>query len=181
MEHLGVDVRLGADATAEMFDDYDVVLLATGTETAHVPDGMLDAIAILCRRELPPGDPVTVVGSSHYGVHAAAFALEQGRKTRIVPEPGFELDASGVNPLLAGHIINYLMTLGVELPGEPESLDAIESDGGIVLWAPHDRAASAAHARAVDGEKVIEIGSRADTHGGLYVATQSGFLAATRI
>ncbi|MFN8224761.1 MAG: FAD-dependent oxidoreductase [Gaiellales bacterium] len=181
LEHLGVDVRLGSEASEGTFDDYEVVLLATGTDTAPVPAGMLDGIAILCRRELPPGDPVTVVGSSHYGVHAAAFALEQGRKTRIVPEPGFELDASGINPLLAGHIINYLMTLGVELPGEPESLDTIESDGGIVLWAPHDRVASTAHARTVDGEKVIEIGSRADTHGGLYVATQSGFLAATRI
>ena len=164
-----------------MVGDFDVVLLATGTETTRVPDGMHDAIAALRSRELPPGDPVTVVGSSHYGVHAAAFALEQGRRTRVVPEPGFELDAAGVNPLLAGHIINYLMELGVELPGEPPSLEAIDPDGGILLWAPHDRAASRALAHSVDGENVFEIGTRADTHGGLYAATQSGFFAATRI
>ena len=181
MEHLGVDVRVGTDATPEIFAAYDVVLLATGTETEGVPDGMLDAIELLCRRELPAGDPVTIVGSSHYGVHAAAFALEQGRRTRIMPEPGFELDAEGINPLLAGHIIAYLNKLGIELPGEPESLDAIDPEGGIVLWAPHNRAASRAFADHVDGERVLEIGTRIDTHGGLYSATQSGFWTATRI
>lgn len=181
LEALGVEVRLGVEATEELLSEYDVVLLATGTETEAVPDGMLDAIAVMCSRELPPGDPVTVVGSSHYGVHVAAFALEQGRRTRILPEPGFELDASGINPLLAGHVIGYLMKLGVELPGEPESLEAIDPDGGIVLWAPHDRAPSRVFQEFVDGRRVIEVGTRTDTHGGLYVATQSGFWTATRI
>lgn len=181
LDTLGVDIRLRIEVTEELLGAFDVVMLATGTETETVPSGMVDAVAVMCSRELPPGDPVTVVGSSHYGVHVAAFALEQGRRTRILPEPGFELDASGVNPLLAGHILGYLSKLGVELPGEPESLETIDPEGGIVLWAPHDRAPSRVFEELVDGQRVIEIGTRTDTHGGLYVATQSGFWAATRI
>lgn len=128
MERLGVDVRLGIEATPALFDDFDVALLATGTETEHLPEGMYDAIDLLRQRELPPGDPVTIVGATHYGLHAAAFALEQGRRTRIVNEPGFELETEGINPLLAGHVLAYLGKLGVEFADEPESLESIDPE-----------------------------------------------------
>ncbi len=181
LEHLGVDVRLGVEATEELASQYDVVLLATGTEPVEVPDGMLEAVSVLCARELPPGDPVTIVGSSHYGSHAAAFALEQGRMTRFVPEPGLQVHLDDINPLLAGQILDYLMRLGIEFLDEPASLEDIDPAGGIVLWAPHDRKPSGVLSHLVDGERVREVGTRTDPHGGLYLATQSGFYAAAGI
>jgi 2,4-dienoyl-CoA reductase (NADPH2) len=181
LEHLRVEVRLGTDATEELASDFDAILLATGTEPAAIPDGMYDAIAVLCSRELPPGNPVTVVGSSHYGSHAAAFALEQGRRTRFVAEPGLEEHIEDLNPLLAGHVYGYLTRLGIEFGEDPASVEEIDPEGGIVLWAPHHRTPSGALKHLVDGERVIEVGSRANTEGGLYVATQSGFWAGARI
>jgi 2,4-dienoyl-CoA reductase (NADPH2) len=181
LQHLGVDLRLGVEVTEELASQYDVVLLATGTEPVHVPDGMLEAVSVLCARELPPGDPVTIVGSSHYGSHAAAFALEQGRKTRFVPEPGLEVHLEDINPLLAGQILDYLMRHGIEFLDEPASLDDIDPAGGIVLWAPHDRKPSGVLSHLVDGDRVREVGTRADPSGGLYVATQSGFYAGAGI
>ena len=181
LEHRGVDVRLGVAATEELVSQFDVVLLATGTEPVSVPEGMLDAVSVLCRRELPPGDPVTIVGSGHYGSHAAAFALEQGRKTRFVPEPGLEVDLEDINPLLAGHIYDYLVRLGIEFAEEPASLEEIDPQGGLVLWAPHHRKPSNVLGHLVDGERVLEVGTRANPDGGLYVSTQSGFRAGARI
>jgi 2,4-dienoyl-CoA reductase-like NADH-dependent reductase (Old Yellow Enzyme family) len=181
LEHRGVDVRLGVEVTEDLASQYDVVLLATGTEPLSVPEGMLEAVSLLCTRELPPGDPVTIVGSSHYGSHAAAFALEQGRKTRFVPEPGLEVQLEDINPLLAGQILDYLMRHGIEFLDEPASLDEIDPAGGIVLWAPHDRKPSGVLSHLVDGDRVREVGTRADSHGGLYAATQSGFYAAAGI
>jgi 2,4-dienoyl-CoA reductase-like NADH-dependent reductase (Old Yellow Enzyme family) len=181
LEYRGVDVRLGVEATEDLESEYDVVLLATGTEPVEVPEGMLEAVSVLCTRELPPGDPVTIVGSSHYGSHAAAFALEQGRKTRFVPEPGLEVQLEDINPLLAGQILDYLMRRGIEFLDEPASLDEIDPAGGIVLWAPHDRRPSSVLAHLVDGDRVREVGTRTDPHGGLYVATQSGFYAGAGI
>jgi dimethylglycine catabolism A len=181
LEHRGVDVRLGVEVTEDLASQYDVVLLATGTEPLSVPEGMLEAVSLLCTRELPPGDPVTIVGSSHYGSHAAAFALEHGRKTRFVPEPGLEVQLEDINPLLAGQILDYLMRHGIEFLDEPASLDEIDPAGGIVLWAPHDRKPSGVLSHLVDGDRVREVGTRADSHGGLYAATQSGFYAAAGI
>lgn len=181
LEYRGVDVRLGEAATEELASQFDVVLLATGTEADSVPDGMIDAVSVLCARELPPGDPVTIVGSGHYGSHAAAFALEQGRKTRFVPEPGLEVQVEDINPLLAGHIYDYLVRLGIEFVDEPASLEEIDPQGGLVLWAPHHRKRSSVLGHLVDGERVLEIGTRVDPYGGLYLATQSGFYAGTRV
>jgi dimethylglycine catabolism A len=181
LEHRGVDVRLGEAATEKLASEFDVVLLATGTEPMSVPEGMLDAIAVLCRRELPPGDPITIVGSGHIGTHAAAFALEQGRKTRLVPEPGLEVRLEDINPLLAGHIYAYLVRLGIEFAEEPASLKEIDPQGGLVLWAPHHRKPSNVLGQLVDGERVLEVGTRAHPDGGLYVSTQSGFRAGASI
>jgi 2,4-dienoyl-CoA reductase-like NADH-dependent reductase (Old Yellow Enzyme family) len=181
LAHRGVDVRLGEAATEELASEFDVVLLATGTEPVSIPEGMLDAIAVLCRRELPPGDPVTIVGSGHYGSHAAAFALEQGRRTRFVPEPGLEVHLEDINPLLAGHIYDYLVRLGIEFAEEPASLEEIDPQGGLVLWAPHHRKPSIVLGHLVDGERVLEVGTRAKPDGGLYLSTQSGFRAGAGI
>lgn len=176
-----VEVRLGVAATEDLLDGFDSVLLATGTVTEHVPDGMLDAVSILCNRELPPGDPVTVVGSSYYGSHAAAFALEQGRRTRLVPSPGTNGSLDDANPLLAAQVLDYLTGLGLELLEAPTSLAGVSADGGIILWAPHARKSSSSLQHLVDGDRVRELGTRLDPLGGLYEATQSGFWAATAI
>ena len=80
-----------------------------------------------------------------------------------------------INPLLAGQILDYLMRLGIEFLDEPASVDEIDPAGGIVLWAPHDRKPSSVLSHLVDGDRVREVGTRTDPHGGLYLATQSGF------
>lgn len=181
LDHHGVNIRLGEHVTDEFASGFDVILLATGTQPVSVPDGMLDAVAVLCKRELPPGDPVTIVGSGHYGSHAAAFALEQGRRTRFVPEPGLEVMIDDINPLLAGHIYDYLLRNGIEFVDEPDSLDEIDSEGGIVLWAPHERKPTDVLANLVDAERAFEIGTRAHPEGGLYMSTQSAFYAGARV
>jgi dimethylglycine catabolism A len=178
LDHLGVEVVTGAAADGDLLDQFDRVLLATGSETPDTPDGTVDAVAALTARELPAGGRVTVVGNGSIGIHAAAFAAEQGREVKVVPGPGHEdkEPGHGLNPLLAGHLLGYLDDRGVTLAAAGNEPDGAE----LVLWAPEERRASRVLEERLTDDEVVGVGTRVRS-GGLYAATQSGFWTGARV
>lgn len=172
LERLGVDVRLGAEATQDDLDGHDSVLLATGTLTAGLPEGAIDAVDMLSTGNLPEGGHVTVHGDTEIAMFAALWLAEQGRgATLSSPSDDVGLDS---NDMQRARLAQLLTAAGVEtITGQPAPAR------GVVVWA-QERIASDVLADKVDDEKIRAVGSRA-RGGRMYEATQSGFWAAAEI
>jgi dimethylglycine catabolism A len=172
LERLGVDVRLGVDATGLDLTRYDDVLLATGTDYAPRPDGTVDAVAMLADRTLPSADDVSVFGAGETAMFAALWLAEQGKRVTLCSPAGdVGIDT---NDMQRGHLAGLLAQLGVTTRTDVQSPPT-----GTIVWAG-ERVASDVLAERVDGEHVQVVGTRL-RGGRMYEATQSGFWTAARI
>lgn len=172
LERLGVDVRLATDAAGLDLSSYDNVLLATGTRAADLPDDAIDAVAMLSGRALPDADDLTVFGDSETAMFAALWLAEQGKRvTLLSPAEDVGVDT---NDMQRGYLAELLAAQGVKT-----STRATPPTTGTVVWAGN-RVKSDALADQVDGDRVLEIGTRM-RGGRMYEATQSGFWTAARI
>jgi 2,4-dienoyl-CoA reductase (NADPH2) len=172
LERLGVDVRLGTDATALDLSAYDNVLLATGTLSADSPDGAIDAVAMLSARAVPDADEITVFGASETAMFAALWLAEQGKHvTLLSPADDVGVDT---NDMERGHLAELLAAKDVKT-----STGAKPPTTGAVVWAG-ERVASDVLAERVDGERVQAVGTRF-RGGRMFEATQHGFWTAARI
>ena len=172
LKRLGVDIRLGVDAAGLDLSPYDNVLLATGTQSVGAPDGSIDAVEMLGRRVVPDLGDVTVFGDSETAMFTALWLAEQGRQVSLLsPADDIGVDS---NDMERGHLAELLVDRGVKI-----STEAQPPVSGTVVWAGK-RVKSTILSDRVDGERVLEIGTR--TRGGrMYEATQSGFWTAARI
>jgi dimethylglycine catabolism A len=172
LERLGVNVRLGIDGAAIDLSPYHNVLVATGTVPAERPDGAIDAVSMLSERVFPEADEITVFGASETALFAALWLSEQGRRvTLLSPADDVGVDT---NDMQRGHLTELLAAQDVEIrTGEKPPT------GGALVWAG-ERVASDVLADRVDGDRVLEVGTRM-RGGRMYEATQSGFWTAARI
>lgn len=172
LERLGVNVRLGSEATQEDLASHDAVLLATGTKTTGLPEGAVDAVDMLTTGSAPEGQDAIVHGDTEIAMFAALWLAEQGRNVTLSsPSVDVGLDT---NDMQRARLAQLLSEAGVKtLTGQaaPES--------GVVVWA-QDRIANDVFDNVVDDEKVRAIGTRV-RGGRMYEATQSGFWAAAEI
>jgi dimethylglycine catabolism A len=172
LERLGVDVRLGTEATALDLSAYDNVLLATGTRPADSPDGAIDAVAMLNERAVPDADEITVFGASETAMFAALWLAEQGKRVALLsPAEDVGVDT---NDMERGHLAELLAGQGAQIRTGEQPPTA-----GTVVWAGQ-RLASDVLADRVDGERVQEVGTRF-RGGRMFEATQHGFWTAARI
>lgn len=172
LEYVGVTVEVNSvfDASHPALQQADVVVLATGPKAPQLPDGMLDAVAVMKTSALPEGS-VTVIGANEIAMNSAAFAAQQGRTTQLVTggrDLGYDM-----NPILAAHTTSILEKLGVSIVAEAGA------HGDVELWAG-DWTADDDDLGLPNSVEVVTIGGRAKG-GRLYQATQSGFWAGTRI
>jgi 2,4-dienoyl-CoA reductase (NADPH2) len=172
LERLGVNTRLGTDAADLDLSSYDHVLLATGTRGADAPDGAVDAVTMLSERTAPEGDEVTVFGDSETAMFAALWLAEQGKHVTLL-SPGDDVGVD-TNDMERGHLAELLAAQGVKT-----STGATAPTTGTVVWAG-ERIKSDVLADRVDGDRVLEVGTRM-RGGRMYEATQSGFWTAARI
>lgn len=172
LERLGVDVRLGTEASSGDLDDHDVVLLATGTVSTGAPDGTVDAVEMLTTATAPEGNAVTVHGDTEVAMFAALWLAEQGRQVTLSsPAQDVGLDT---NDMQRARLNQLLEQAGVRtVTGQQAPQD------GVVVWAG-ERRADDALADRVDDEAVHAVGTRA-RGGRMYEATQSGFWTAAKI
>lgn len=172
LARLGVAVKLGTDVATLDRDDYDTVLLATGTEPASLPPGGVDAVAMLAEGVPPDGDDVTVFGATETALFAALWLAEQGKAVTLAsPADGVGTDT---NDMENGHLVGLLEQRGVTIRTAQS-----EPGPGPVVWAT-GRVASDVLADAVDDDRIRAVGTRA-RGGRMYEATQSGFWAAAQI
>jgi dimethylglycine catabolism A len=173
LDAAGVTVRLGVRAEAADLDAHDMVLLATGTEPEAVPEGAIEAVAMLADGRAPASDTITVVGEGTVAMHAALWLAEQGKATTILC-PGEQL-GTDINNLLAEHLTSLLDEAGVTVLTDTNT----NGGGGTLVWAG-SRRASRELAERENGTTVLSIGTRL-RDGLLYAATQSGYWTAARL
>jgi 2,4-dienoyl-CoA reductase (NADPH2) len=172
LERLGVDVRVGTEASTVDLSPYDHVLLATGTRAADRPDGAIDAVAMLSDRAVPEVDDITVFGASETAMFAALWLAEQGKAVALL-SPADDV-GTDTNDMQRGHLAGLLAQLGVTTRTDVQSPPT-----GTVVWAG-ERVASDVLAEHVDGQHVQVVGTRL-RGGRMYEATQSGFWSAAEI
>jgi NADPH-dependent 2,4-dienoyl-CoA reductase/sulfur reductase-like enzyme len=136
VEKVGVEVRLGTEATPALIEEVgpDVLILATGA-THVVPDihgarGRDVATAsevLMGERDI--GKRVVIVGGGQVGSELAWFLAEQGRKVTIVEM--LEAVATDVNLFSRFYLLNRLAELGVEMAVGHTVEEA--ADGGVVV------------------------------------------------
>jgi dimethylglycine catabolism A len=172
LERQGVKVRLGTDATSLELAPFDNVLLATGTMSAERGDGTIDAVAMLTERALPQTNEVSVFGETETALFAALWLAENGKQVTLMsPADDVGVDT---NDMERGHLMELLAAEDVQI-----RTGSKPPTGGTVVWAG-ERAASSVLADRVDGNRVLEVGTRM-RGGRMYEATQSGFWTAARI
>lgn len=172
LERVGVQPRLGIDAATLDLSSYDNVLLATGTRTVDAPEGAVDAITMLSERAAPQAEDISVYGDTETAMFAALWLAEQGRSVSLLsPSDDVGLDS---NDMERGHLAELLLAQGVKT-----STGATPPATGTVVWAGR-RDASDVLGEQVDGDRVLEVGTRL-RGGRMYEATQSGFWTAARV
>lgn len=168
----GVATRLGRAVTPTDLSDFDVILLATGTQPDAAPDGSIDAVRMLSTRDLPDSASFDVYGGTEVGVHAALWLAANGKDVTLsVPGADIALDA---NDMLREELRQDLANASITVRTNQDTPGT-----GQVVWAG-ERITDRFLANLVDGDKVIEVGTRF-RGGRLYEATQSGFWTAARI
>ena len=127
---------------------------------------------MLSARTAPEAGEVTVFGDSETAMFAALWLAEQGKQvTLLSPADDVGVDT---NDMERGHLAELLAAQDVKT-----STGAKPPTTGTVVWAGK-RVKSDALSDQVDGDRVLEIGTR--TRGGrMYEATQSGFWTAAQI
>jgi 2,4-dienoyl-CoA reductase-like NADH-dependent reductase (Old Yellow Enzyme family) len=174
LESKGVTVRLNHTVSPEDVATFDVVLLATGTDPASArPEGSLDAVEMLQSKAAPDGQAVEVFGSTETAAHAALWLAGQGKRVSLTV-PGEDI-AEDTNDMLREQLRQELTDAGVTVQANA----LVPSGSGQLIWA-QERSSNGFMAAAVDGERILEIGTRF-RGGRLYEATQSGFWTAARI
>ncbi|MXU64754.1 NADPH-dependent 2,4-dienoyl-CoA reductase [Oceanomicrobium pacificus] len=83
VERRGIELQLGTEATAEMLDGFDAVVIATGVvpRDPQIPgqegSNVVDYIDVL-RHKVPVGDRVAIVGAGGIGFDVAEFLVHEG-------------------------------------------------------------------------------------------------------
>lgn len=173
LNHLGVKIHLGefVDANHKALSEADEVVYATGAKrSAIAAEGSTDALDFLAKGELGAGQ-VVVHGANAIGLHAAAFAAQNGAKVTVATSgrnPGYD-----VNPILAGHYQKLLSGMGVNF------VEAVDSKDGVHVASP-DWIADDSLPAAKGKSRVQAAGSKA-LGPGLFNATKGGFWVGTRI
>lgn len=167
----GVKLELGGAFSRDIVEDYDVVLLATGTVPVASDQSGLDAIDMMRRRIAPEPEALVVYGAADAALYAALWLTEQG-KTVEIHSPSAEIAGSAP---LAVRLLPLLreakVAMRTRMPKPKGSAD--------VVWA-HPRAPSHDWDELLEDDHVRAVGSRL-RGGGLYEATQSGFWAAASL
>ncbi|MCU1426352.1 MAG: putative NADH-dependent oxidoreductase, partial [Actinomycetia bacterium] len=138
VEHLGVDVRVGVDADAEVLRSFspDAVVIATG---ARVPNHDADLAALLERDDIADR-PITIVGANGVAALVAASLAQRGARVTLVSER--DTFGIGLSPPRLWRTMDALRTNGVELLNNASRPvpHAGESDVVVVLdpWEPSD-------------------------------------------
>ena len=136
MKKLGVDIRLGKEATPELIEKEgaDVVLVATGARTLFPEitgvdkDIVLDPIDLLMgRREA--GENVIVAGGGLVGSEVAAYLAEQGKKVTIIEM--LKDIAYDLHPANRMHLLDML-TKGNVTVMTSTTLEEISNEGVVV-------------------------------------------------
>lgn len=120
LNKLGVDIKLGKMATADMIEEVgpDVVVLATGVKP-FIPEmlGIDEARVVLARDVLEGGikigNKVAIIGGELVGCETAEFLAEKGRKVTVMRR-GPEM-ALRMSPTLRPFLLNRLTEKGVAL------------------------------------------------------------------
>lgn len=173
LDRLGVDLRFGQVATPDYVDGFDAVLIATGSRSADVPAGAVNALDMLIARRIPAPAALDVFGSGEIAVTAALWLRQQGKQVALhAPAGAIGGRWNGSQVELA---LDHLKQAGVELI---ENAAAPEDPRGWI-WEPSLQAVDD-FASVIDDGAVTAIGSLA-RGGGLYEASQSGYWAAARI
>jgi len=121
VEKLGIEVRLGARASAGdiMDEDPDAVIIATGAGPAVTPPGLaggLSALDVLTGGAVD-GDRVLVAGAGVVGCETALFLAEQGKEVTIVDPAGI-LVSEPVFTLNQASLLEKMDARGVKtMPG----------------------------------------------------------------
>lgn len=172
LERLGVDVRLGVEATAAEVSAHDQVLLATGTVAEGVPEGAIDAVEMLTTGEKPTASEATVFGDTEVAMFTALWLAEQDvNVTLSSPAENVGLDT---NDMQRDRLLQLLEPAGVVIQTGQQPPSA-----GTVVWA-QERRGDQALADTVNLDDVCEIGSRFRS-GRMFEATQSGYWTAAEI
>ena len=165
----GVEVRLNEDSTTIDTEQWDTILLATGTVSDQEGG---DVVEMMTAGRLPETSAVTVFGETEAALFAAVWLAENGKSVELVsPKQDVGIDS---NDMERGYLTQILEQLAVKVTtmGSPP-------ETGTVLVAT-GRVGSSFRAELVDDERVFSIGTRA-RGGRMYEATQSGFWTAARI
>lgn len=172
LDRLGVEVRLGINASEKDVGDYDEVLLATGTVSEGAPSGTIDAVEMLISGEAPTSTEVTVFGDTEIAMFAALWLAEQGRNVTLAsPSKDVGVDT---NDMQRGRLNQLLAPAGVTTVTNQQP--PIKS---TVVWA-QERRPDDTLSSSVDEDAIRVIGSRL-RGGRMYEATQSGYWAASTI
>jgi 2,4-dienoyl-CoA reductase (NADPH2) len=127
---------------------------------------------MLSERTAPEGEDITVFGATETAMFAALWLAERGKHvTLLSPADDVGVDT---NDMERGHLAELLAAQGVKT-----STGATPPTTGTVVWAG-ERVKSDVLADQVDGDRVLEVGTRM-RGGRMYEATQSGFWTAARI
>jgi len=119
MQKLGVQVKLGTEATRQTVIDYqpDAVIVATGVKRRALnllgAEKMItvDAEEALEGKEV--GETVVVIGGGLVGCEVAEFLAEKGKKVTIVEMQ--DSIAIGMDPMRKGHMLNRMNKQGITI------------------------------------------------------------------
>lgn len=142
---LGVEIKLGEQATASLADLFkaEVVVLATGVTifTPEIP-GLNTVHAVYARDVLTGrvevGERVVLIGGELVGCETAEFLIDRGKKVTVTRR-GSEM-VLGVGPVLRSFFLDRLLTKGITLltgvtyhEVNPRGLLLTTKEGGIKI------------------------------------------------
>lgn len=172
LERLGVELKLGAEATAAVVEVHDASLLATGIVPSAVPEGAIDAVEMLSTGQRPAASEAAVFGDTEIAMFAALWLAEQGVDVTLSsPSENVGLDT---NDMQRDHLLQLFDDSGINVTTEQ-----LPPSEATVVWA-QDYNADDALSEVVDLDSVREIGTRF-RGGRMFEATQSGYWTAAEV
>lgn len=172
LERLGVELKLGAEATAADVEVHDASLLATGIVPSAVPEGAIDAVEMLSTGQRPAASEATVFGDTEIAMFAALWLAEQG--VDVTLSSPSEIVGLDTNDMQRDHLLQLFDDSGINVTTEQ-----LPPSEGTVVWA-QDYNADDALSEVVDLDSVREIGTRF-RGGRMFEAAQSGYWTAAEV